>query len=118
MDAEKESIGPPSKYLGGMLRLVTLANGVQAWAFGSCQYVQASVKNVVDHLRSKKGESLPIRVQTPLACKYQPEIDITPELQGDNASYYHSLIGVIHWIVELGRVDIDVDVSMMSSHLA
>jgi len=36
---KEESIGPPSKYLGGMLRLVTLANGVQAWAFGSCQYV-------------------------------------------------------------------------------
>ena len=30
----------------------------------------------------------------------------------------HTLIGVLRWIVELGRVDIDVEVSMMSSHLA
>ena len=114
---KEESIGPPSKYLGGMLRLVTLANGVQAWAFGSCQYVHAAVRNVMDHLR-KKGDCLPTRVQTPLSCKYRPEIDITPELQGDDAAYYHSLIGVLRWIVELGRVDIDVEVSMMSSHLA
>ena len=29
-----------------------------------------------------------------------------------------SLIGVLHWIVELGQVDICLEVSMMSSHLA
>ena len=34
-----ESIGPPSQYLGGKLREVTLENGAKAWAFGSCQYV-------------------------------------------------------------------------------
>ena len=45
-----ESIGPPSQYLGGKLRLVTLDNGVKAWAFGSCQYVQSAVKNVEEHL--------------------------------------------------------------------
>jgi hypothetical protein len=28
-----------------------------------------------------------------------------------------SLIGILRWIVELGRVDICLEVSMMSSHL-
>ena len=32
---KEESIGPPSKYLGGKLREVMLLNGVKAWAFGS-----------------------------------------------------------------------------------
>ncbi len=41
-----------------------------------------------------------------------------PELGEADASYYHTLIGVLRWIVELGCVDIDVKVSMMSSHLA
>jgi hypothetical protein len=36
-----ESIGPPSNYLGGKLRKITLENGVRAWAFGSCQCVQS-----------------------------------------------------------------------------
>ena len=116
-ELKEASIGPPSKYLGGMLRLVTLSNGMKAWAFGSSQYVNAAVNNVREHLR-KKGENLPNRVQTPLSSKYRPEIDISPELGEDDASYYHSLIGVLRWIVELGRVDIDVEVSMMSSHLA
>lgn len=55
---------------------------------------------------------------TPLSCKYRPEIDISPECGEEDAYYYHSLIGVLCWIVELGRVDIGVEVSMMSSHLA
>ncbi len=55
---KEESIGPPSKYLGGKLREVTLENGVKSWAFGSCQYVQSAVNNVVDHLQ-KKGNYVP-----------------------------------------------------------
>ncbi len=32
--------------------------------------------------------------------------------------YYQTLIGVLQWIVELGLIDIDCEVSMMSSHMA
>ena len=34
------------------------------------------------------------------------------------AAYYQSLIRILRWIVKLGRVDICLEVSMMSSHLA
>ena len=34
------------------------------------------------------------------------------------APYYQSLIGILRWIVELGQVDICVEVSMLSAHLA
>ena len=112
-----ESIGPPSQYLGGKLREVTLANGMKAWAFGSHQYVQSAVTNVYDHL-VKKGLKLPYSAPNPLSIDYRPEIDVTPELGEADAAYYQCLIGVLRWIVELGRVDIDVEVSMMSSHLA
>jgi hypothetical protein len=113
----EESIGPPSQYLGGKLREVTLENGNRAWAFGSCQYVQSAVRNVEDHL-AKSGEKLPYKAPTPLSSGYRPEIDVSSELGDTEASYFHSLVGVLRWIVELGRVDIDVEVSMMSSHLA
>ena len=55
-----ESIGPPSKYLGGLLQQVTLSNGSRAWAFGSSQYVNSAVNNVIAHLKVK-GEKLPSR---------------------------------------------------------
>ena len=43
---------------------------------------------------------------------------MTEELGEDDAVYYHSLIVVLIWIVELGRVDINTEVLMLSSHLA
>jgi hypothetical protein len=61
---------------------------------------------------------LPNKASTPLSTTYRPELDVTPELGSSDAAYYMSLIGILHWIVELGRVDICLEVSMMSSHLA
>ncbi len=61
---------------------------------------------------------MPYSAPNPLSIDYRPEIDVTPELGEADASYYQCLIGVLWWIVELGGVDIDVEVSMMSSHLA
>jgi hypothetical protein len=88
----KESIGMPSNYLGGKLQEVTLENGVVAWAFGSCQYVQLAVKNVEEHFQAKE-EKLPYKAPTPLSSGYCPEIDNSPELNDNNATYYHSLMG-------------------------
>ncbi len=97
----KELIGKPSNYLGEKLQEVTLENGVVAWAFGSCQYVQLAVKNVEEHLQVKR-EKLPYKAPTPLSSGYYPEIEISPELNDDDTTYYHSLIGILWWIVELG----------------
>ena len=69
--------------------------------------------NVKEYL-SNKGEKLVAKALTPLKSNYRPEIGITEELGEDEASYYHSLIGVLMWIVELGRVDIFCKVSMIS----
>ena len=75
------------------------------------------MENVEEYLRNK-GEKLAAKAPTPLTSNYRLEIDITEELGEDEASYYQSLIGLLRWIVELGRVDIYCKVSMMSSHLA
>jgi hypothetical protein len=75
------------------------------------------VKNIKEHLQAK-GEKLSYKAPTPLSSGYRPEIDITPELNNKDATCYYSLIGVLWWIVKLGQADINVEVSMMSSHLA
>jgi len=61
---------------------------------------------------------LPKRAPAPLSPNYRPEIDTSPELEPQQASYYQSLIGILRWIVELGRVDITCEVSMMASCMA
>ena len=116
-ELKEESIGTPDIYLGGKVSKVTLENGVKAYSFGSSKYVQAAVNNVADHLE-KAGMKLPSRTKTPLSSNYRPEIDVSPELNATDAAYYQSLIGVLRWMVELGRIDICCEVSMMSSHLA
>ena len=39
-------------------------------------------------------------------------------LEPELASYYQSLIGVMRWMVEIGRIGIVTEFSMMSSHNA
>jgi hypothetical protein len=116
-ELKEESIGPPDIYLGGKLREVELENGNKAWAFGSLQYVHAAVYNVETYLRDH-NMVLPTRENSPLKTDYRPELDVTAELSPHDASHYQSLIGILRWTVELGRVDICCEVSMMSSHLA
>ena len=60
----------------------------------------------------------PGKTETPLRTDYRPELDVTSELGAQEVTYYQSIIGVLRWMDELGRVEICLKVSMMSSHLA
>ena len=59
-----------------------------------------------------------VKAEMPMWASYRPELDVSPELNHCDTSYYELLIGVLWWIVELGRLDICLEVSMLSSHLA
>ena len=61
---------------------------------------------------------MPKKAPAPMSNEYRPKIDISPELNATDAAYYQSLIGILRWMVELGRVDITTEVSMLSSCLA
>ena len=112
-----ESVGPPKLYLGGKLSKVDLPNGVKAWAISASKYIHNALKNVEATL-SQHGLSLRRGTNSPLPGSYRPECDVTPECDTHNASLYASLIGILRWLVELGRIDITCEVSMMSSHTA
>jgi hypothetical protein len=116
---KKGSVGDPDIYLGAKLRKVTLENGVEAWSMSPSKYVQEAVKNVKNYLQEKEpGRPWPKKAPTPFSKDYRPEIDISPELGVDDATYYMSQIGILRWMVELGRVDIITEVSMLASQLA
>ena len=63
------------------------------------------VKNVEYRLRQME-QKFPSRAETPIQANYRPEIDVSSELGTRDATYYQSLIGVLRWMVELGRIDI------------
>ena len=116
---KEESIGPPTVYFGGRVRKVQLENSVSVWSFSSSQYVQSAIKNVEVYIRRPKNSHLkiPSKAETPLMMSYRPELDVSSEMMPRDSAYYQSLIGILWWIVELGRIDICLEVLMMSSHL-
>ena len=111
------SLGPPKVYLGGKVSQVILPNGVKAYSYSASQYLHEAIRGVEEYL-DKKGRKLSEkRVGTPLPTSYHPELDVSPELMDEEATYYTSLIGILRWIIELGRIDITGEVSKMSSHV-
>ena len=113
-------------YLGGKVRKVELESGEMCWSFSSSQYVGEACRNVRNHLKERNGDVymqectyfIPKKDPAPMSNKYRPRIDISPELNVTDAAYHQSLIGILRWMVELGRVNITTEVSMLSSCLA
>ena len=94
-------------------------NGVTAWAISPSKYVDEAVNNcekwIQENMPEHKHSS---RATNPFPTDYDPDLDTTNELDEDQATYYQSQIGILHWIVELGRVDITTEVSLLASHVA
>ena len=114
---KNDKIEEPSVYLGASLTKMTNVNNNECWAMSSDQYCQAAVKNVETTLE-KKNLRLPSKCLTPLSNGYRPEMDVTQELKADGVQHYPELIGILWWAVEIGRVDISLEVSLLSQHLA
>ena len=115
---KESSMGDPDLYLGAKLRRFRMPNGVVSWVQSPSKYVQEAVKNVETHLRSKYDRSLIRKATSPFPRDYEPELDISEELDSEDASFYQSQIGVLRWAVELGRIDIITEVSYLASQLA
>ena len=43
---------------------------------------------------------------------------MTAFLDAKKTNYYQELIGILRWAIELGRIDIHVQVTMLSNYLA
>lgn len=91
---------------------------MHAWSFTSSKYVQEALKNVEKHIFTEYDLVLPTRVTISFTSGYRPKIDTSRELTDDKATYVMYLIGILRWSVELGRIDIDTEVSKLSSFLA
>ena len=76
------------------------------------------MQNVEEHLQKEYNSKLPKNASAPFPRDYDPVLDVTEELDKEGISYYQSQIGVLRWMVELGRIDIITEVSLLASHLA
>ncbi len=112
-----DKIEEPENYLGAVLAKMTMSDGSECWTMSSEKYCKAAVTNVEEKL-AKSGRRLPTKCGAPLTSGYKPELDVSQELKADRLNYYQELIGVLRWAAELGRVDLLLETSLMSAHLA
>ena len=84
---------------------------------GPCHPTSALVNNVEEVL-ARKGLRLPSKCPLPHSNGYKPKMDCTAELKSEGVQWYQEIIGQLRWAVEIGRVDILLETSLMSAHLA
>ena len=58
------------------------------------------------------------KVINPFESEYDPLIDLSAELGPIFLNYYHTHISVLRWMVELGRIFIMTEVSMLASQIS
>ena len=83
----------------------------------SDKYCADMVKNFEETL-SKKGLRIPMKCNLPIKHGCSPEMDCTGELKSYGLKLYQELIGYLRWDVEIIRVEILLETSILSKHLA
>ena len=83
------------------------------------RYVKNAVK-VVESLIAEDDPDAKLKstARNPFPTGYKPELDVTPELNNELGSRFLQLIGILRWAIELGRIDIFVELSQLSQHQA
>jgi hypothetical protein len=118
-ELKPESVREPELYLGANIEKVQLPDGRSEWAMTSRTYVKNAVK-IVENLLVEDGDETRLRftAKNPFPSGYRPELDTTTELHDEMVSRFLQLIGILRWAVELGRLDIYLEVSQLSQHQA
>ena len=118
-------VGLPTKFLGSNIKRWSSINDDRTmgscWAMGSETYVkeacaiadiQMKTYNLTYPSSRRHGANSPFS-----SFSYHPELDSTDFCNDDLTAVYMNMIGVLRWIVELGRIDIQLEVSLLSQYL-
>ena len=118
------SIGEPKVYLGADISKAYYSDGSYAWTMGSQRYVKEAICNVKKKLLlynfrfNKKLYDVKYSPRTPFSSDdYKSELDTSLMCDQNQTNYFQNLIGVLHWIIELGRINIAYKVSSLSKFL-
>jgi hypothetical protein len=108
----KDDPSPPFNYLGATIKEWSIPNETcKVWGMNSTQYIKEA-RLCIELELEQTNHSLRGKPSIPMQADYRPELDVSPLLGPDQANYYESLIGILRWAVELGRIDIYIDVAL------
>ena len=89
-------------------------NGIWAWLMIQSKSVQEAVRICEEYVAKhpSKDYRLLKRAENPFITGYCLELDVSPVVGPNEASYYQPLMGVMRWMVEIGCIDINIKVSI------
>ena len=107
-------------YLRAKLWIMTLINGVVAWVIIPLKYVREAAKNFAKHVKDnfRRKYTFPARAEYPFDMGYEAVMDTSKSLDPSEASYFRSIIGIMRWMVEIGRINIATELYLLQTHLA
>ena len=115
---KKDKIEPPEMYLGARLQRRTVAStNNECWSYSSHDYIKATIEAVRETIKGTRWKFLS-SVNTPMVASYRPELDETPELEEKEITMFQEFIGMLRWAIEIGRVDISHEISLLSQYQA
>ena len=86
----------------------------------SREYVTNEIQNLKGTIARDGSQPLNISGkkagEKPFPSNYLPELDVSPVSDNMLTSRYLQLIRVLRWAIELGRIDIMMEVSVLSQH--
>ena len=112
-----EVFGPPDWYLGEIFEKVQLKDG---WVLSSTKffdYFKSAILNDDDLLGlDKMALENYVDGHKPHSSSSRPELDVIEELGEELTNRYQHLIGVLRWLIKLGRIDILTEVCCLSQY--
>ena len=114
------SVGSPDMYLGTKLKCMQLQNGIWALFMSPSKYVLEAVRICKEYIARHLSKEYRLwkRADNPFEYGYYSELDASPVLGQEEASHYQSLIGAMRLTIEIGCIDINIKVSLLSLHSA
>jgi hypothetical protein len=99
-----KDMGTPPRFLRATIGQRQI-NGEDYWYISAEGYIEKTLKAV--EVRFGKIDTLyKYKVDTPAPTIFPTEIDDSDFLVKNETTLYHSYIGILHWSIELGRIDL------------
>jgi hypothetical protein len=80
----------------------------------ACIYIQIAVSNLENWM---KETIYKLQRETLMVKNYWPELDVSPVQEAELSKYEQSFISLLGWVVEIRKIEIIMEVSMLAAHM-
>ena len=92
-------------------------NDKLCWTFLRKYYIKSAIINTKDRVACSKRK-LRTKVDTQMSQNYNSELYSSPLSSPHEITNFQEFIGILHWTIELGCMDILHEVSILSAYQA